>query len=156
VKHSTAQSCTDDTLPIVPVYIYQSWTDILAYCTDRFTDVTTSAHSKPKKLKTLVEDSPSLECRRMSLSTNVWATNVRRWWIRRSRRTLSPPFARMTPLRAEWYPSHRDVVLSSLWLTPALRHTTHISALLLHCVYTSQALCDICTGETLLVSCRLH
>jgi hypothetical protein len=109
-----------------------------------------------KRFKTLVEDSSSLKCRRMSLSTNVWAKNVRRWWIRRSRRILSPPFARMTPLKVEWYPSHRDVVLSSLWLTPALRHTTHISALLVHCVYASQISFDICTGETLLMSCRLH
>jgi hypothetical protein len=44
------------------------------------------------------------------------------------------------PLSAEWYPSQRAVVSSSLWLTPALSHTTHISALSIHCVPASQAM----------------
>jgi hypothetical protein len=41
MKHPAAKGCTDDgTLAIVPIYIYPSWTDILAYYTDRITDVT--------------------------------------------------------------------------------------------------------------------
>jgi hypothetical protein len=44
MKHPAAKGCTDDgTLAIVPIYIYPSWTDILAYSTDRITDVTYNA-----------------------------------------------------------------------------------------------------------------
>jgi uncharacterized protein (DUF779 family) len=40
MKHPAAKGCTDDgTLAIVPMYIYPSCTDILAYYTDIITDV---------------------------------------------------------------------------------------------------------------------
>jgi hypothetical protein len=46
-KHPAAQGCTDDgTLVILPVQIPISWIDILAYCTDRFTDVTAAGHGQ--------------------------------------------------------------------------------------------------------------